>query len=68
LIAALTTDGRVEVSGLLTPSTDGTPTGQSTTLDPAPDGAAIPGVVVVIYLPARDVDPAHIYALVEGLR
>ena len=68
MIAALTTDGRVEVSGLLTPSTDGTPTGQSITLDPEPDGAAIPGVVVVRYLPARDVDPAHFYALVEGLR
>jgi hypothetical protein len=68
VIAALTTDGRVEVSGLLTPSTDGTPTGQSTTLDPAPDGAAIPGVVVVLYLPARDVDPSEVLRLIWGLR
>ena len=68
MIAALTTDGRVEVSGLLTPSTDGTPTGQSTTLDPAPDGAAIPGVVVVLHLPARDVDPSEVLDLIWGLR
>jgi hypothetical protein len=68
LIAALTTDGRVEVSGLLTPSTDGTPTGQSTTLDPAPDGAAIPGVVVVLYLPACDVDPSEVMGLIAALR
>ena len=56
------------MSGLLTPSTDGTPTGQSTTLDPAPDGAAIPGVVVVLYLPARDVDPSEVLDLIWGLR
>jgi hypothetical protein len=68
VIAALTTDGRVEVSGLLTPSTDGTPTGQSITLDPAPDGAAIPGVVVVLYLPARDVDPSEVLDLIWDLR
>jgi hypothetical protein len=68
MIAALTPDGRVEVSGLLTPSADGTPTGQSTTLDPAPDGAATPGVVVVLYLPACDVDPSEVLGLIWGLR
>ena len=68
MIAALTTDGRVEVSGLLTPSADGTPTGQSTTLDPAPDGGAIPGVVVVLYIPSRDVPLEHLLQLLETAR
>ncbi|MFZ9975764.1 MAG: hypothetical protein ACO3GM_03090 [Candidatus Limnocylindrus sp.] len=68
MIAALTTDGRVQVTGYLTPSADGTPTGSSTTLDPSPDGSAVPGVVVVLHLPDRDVTPADILALVEVLR
>lgn len=68
MIASLTADGRIEVAGLLTPSADGTPTGQSTTLDPASDGAAIPGVVVVLHLPSRDVAPADVLALIEVLR
>lgn len=68
MIATLTSDGRIEVAGLLTASADGTPIGESTTLDPAPDGAAVPGVVVVLHLPSRDVDPAQVLALVEALR
>ena len=68
MIASLQPDGRVQVSGYLTPSDDGTPTGSSITLDPAPDGSAVPGVVVVLHLPDRDVSAADVLALVEVLR
>ena len=68
MIAALTTDGRVEVSGLLTPSTDGTPISRSTTIDPGPDGEAAPGVVVVLYIPSRDVPVEHLLQLLETAR